>query len=213
MVAIRLPLPGSRNDCRAFIQSGVDRACRGAPTIADVGYQGTGLLTPHRKQHGQTHLSPQQEAENAVHRRVRARVAHALSRLKNWKILHTRCLRYGSSPKPFTPGTHQGEIVATSGKPWSSPDGTVSIIVPGASTVGDVQVVVITPSTSCPETSLAIGEALIIPEDPATSWTRITPLRAWTKETPGQAEFPDIYVRLQIDQGTGPVPRGKRRGR
>ncbi|WP_369174352.1 transposase [Streptomyces sp. R28] len=87
VVAIGLPLPGSRNDCRAFTESGVDRVCRGAPTIADGGYQGTGLLIPHRKRRGQTHLSPHQEAENAVHRRARARVEHALSRLKNWKIL------------------------------------------------------------------------------------------------------------------------------
>ncbi len=49
VVAIGLPLPGSRNDCRAFTESGVDRVCRGAPTIADGGYQSTGLLIPHRK--------------------------------------------------------------------------------------------------------------------------------------------------------------------
>jgi hypothetical protein len=93
VVAIGLPLPGSRNDCRAFTESGVDRVCRGAPTIADGGYQGTGLLSPHRKRRGQTHLSRQQEAENAVHRRARARVEHALSRLKNWKILRDCRLR------------------------------------------------------------------------------------------------------------------------
>jgi hypothetical protein len=87
VVAIGIPLPGSRNDCRAFTESGVDRACRDAPTIADGGYQGTGLLIPHRKRRGQMHLGPQQEAENAVHRQARARVKHALSRLKNWKIL------------------------------------------------------------------------------------------------------------------------------
>jgi hypothetical protein len=87
VVAIGLPLPGSRNDGRAFTESGVDRACRGAPVIADGGYQGTGLLIPHRKRRGQTRLGPQQEAENSVHRRARARVEHALSRLKNWKIL------------------------------------------------------------------------------------------------------------------------------
>lgn len=79
VVAIGLPLPGSRNACRAFTESGVDRACHGAPTIADGGYQSTGLLIPHRKRRGQTHLSPQQEAENAVHRRARARVEHGLS--------------------------------------------------------------------------------------------------------------------------------------
>lgn len=87
VVAISLPLPGNRNDCRAFTESGVNRSCRGTPVIADGGYQGTGLLLPHRKRRGQMRLSPQQEAENTVHRRARARVEHALSRLKNWKIL------------------------------------------------------------------------------------------------------------------------------
>ncbi|MEV8018056.1 transposase [Streptomyces sp. NPDC086554] len=87
VVAIGIPLPGSRNDCRAFAESGVDRACHGAPVIADGGYQGTGALIPHRKRRGQQPLSPQQKAENKVHRKARARVEHALSRLKNWKIL------------------------------------------------------------------------------------------------------------------------------
>ncbi len=83
VVALGLPLPGNRNDCRAFTESGIDRICRGTPTIADGGYQGTGLLIPHRKRRGQAQLSPQQESENAIHRRARARVEHALSRLKN----------------------------------------------------------------------------------------------------------------------------------
>ena len=87
VVAIGDPLPGNHNDCRAFTESGADRACHGVPTIADGGYRGTGLLIPHRKRRGQQRLNPQQEAENAVHRRARARVEHALSRLKNWKIL------------------------------------------------------------------------------------------------------------------------------
>ncbi|WP_242513897.1 XRE family transcriptional regulator [Streptomyces leeuwenhoekii] len=110
----------------------------------------------------------------------------------------------------FRAGTHRAELVASAGESWSTPDGRVSITVPGASTVGDVQVLVITPSTSCPEVSLAMGEALVIPETPGPSWTRITPVRAWTKEIPSvETKFPDIHVRLQVDQGTGPVPRGK----
>lgn len=86
VVAVGLPLSGSRNDCRAFTESGIVRACRGAPVIADGGYRGTSALIPHRRQRGQKRLSPQQETENKVHRKARARVEHALSRLKNWKI-------------------------------------------------------------------------------------------------------------------------------
>ncbi|WP_042832406.1 transposase, partial [Streptomyces rimosus] len=99
VVAVGAPLPGSRNDCRAFTESGVDIACRGVPVLADGGYQGTGLLIPHRRRRGQETLSPQQEAENKVHRKARARVEHALSRLKNWKILRD-CRLKGS-------GVHQ----------------------------------------------------------------------------------------------------------
>ncbi len=112
VVAIGLPLPGSRNDCRAFTESGVDRACRGAPTIADGGYQGTGLLIPHRKRPGQTHLSPQQEAENAVHRRARARVEHALSRLKNWTI-RDNLKPDSSDPSYLGTGVWRGHGLAT----------------------------------------------------------------------------------------------------
>ncbi|WP_370423994.1 transposase [Streptomyces sp. QH1-20] len=93
VVAVGIPLPGTRNDCRAFTESGVDRACRGAPVLADGGYQGTATLMPHRKPRGHKQLSRQQEAENAVHRRARAHVEHAFSRLKNWKILRDCSLR------------------------------------------------------------------------------------------------------------------------
>ncbi|MEW2275789.1 transposase [Streptomyces griseofuscus] len=114
VVAIGLPLPGSRNDCRAFTESGVDRVCRGAPTIADGGYQGTGLLIPHRKRRGQTHLSPHQEEENAVHRRARARVEHALSRLKNWKVLRD-CRLKGNGVHPAMLGIARLHNLALTG--------------------------------------------------------------------------------------------------
>lgn len=93
VVAVGLPLPGNRNDCRAFTESGVDRACRDAPVLADGGYQGTGALIPHRRRRGQEHLTPEQEADNAVHRRARARVEHVFSLMKNWKILRDCRLR------------------------------------------------------------------------------------------------------------------------
>ncbi|MFJ4092952.1 transposase [Kitasatospora sp. NPDC089913] len=93
VVAVGLPLPGNRNDCRAFIESGVDRACRDAPVLADGAYQGTGALIPYRRRRGQEHLTPEQEADNAVHRRARARVEHVFSRMKNWKVLRDCRLR------------------------------------------------------------------------------------------------------------------------
>ncbi|MGW8631959.1 transposase family protein [Streptomyces sp. NPDC055793] len=99
VVAVVDPLPGSRNDCRALTESSVDIACRGVPVIADAGYQGTGLLIPHHRRRGQNALSPQQQAGKKVHRKACARVEHAPSRLKNWKILRD-CRLKGSGVHP-----------------------------------------------------------------------------------------------------------------
>ncbi|CAM01670.1 DDE family transposase [Saccharopolyspora erythraea NRRL 2338] len=49
-VAIGTPLPGNRNDCRAYRDSGVDQHCKGAHVMADGGYQGNpGVITPYCK--------------------------------------------------------------------------------------------------------------------------------------------------------------------
>jgi hypothetical protein len=45
-VAVGKPLPGNRNDCRAYTESGVDRQCAGASVMADGGDQGTGVIMP-----------------------------------------------------------------------------------------------------------------------------------------------------------------------
>ncbi|WAU09478.1 transposase [Streptomyces nigrescens] len=67
--------------------------------LADGGYQGTGTLIPHRRRRRrrrrqQERLTPEQEADNAVHRRARAaRVEHVFSWMKIWKILRGCRLR------------------------------------------------------------------------------------------------------------------------
>lgn len=54
--------------------------------LADGAYTNIGLVIPHRKRPGRP-LLPGQEADNADHRRVRARVEHAFARMKHYKIL------------------------------------------------------------------------------------------------------------------------------
>ncbi len=49
VTAIGIPLPGNRNDCKAFAESGVDEATRTATVIADGGYIGTRAVIPHRR--------------------------------------------------------------------------------------------------------------------------------------------------------------------
>jgi hypothetical protein len=86
VVAVGRPVAGSRHDSKAYAESGADRAARDAPVIADGGYLGTGLLIPHRRPAG-GELTDEQETDNKVHRKARARIEHVFSRMKNWKIL------------------------------------------------------------------------------------------------------------------------------
>ncbi|CAL9326213.1 IS5 family transposase IS112 (plasmid) [Streptomyces sp. SudanB135_2055] len=87
VVVVGQPLPGNRNDCKAWELSGAKDAVGKTTAIADGGYRGTGLVIPHRRERGQTELPAWKEEHNASHRKVRARVEHAFARMKSWKIL------------------------------------------------------------------------------------------------------------------------------
>ncbi|MFD3653244.1 transposase [Streptomyces sp. NPDC058620] len=87
VVAVGHPLPGNRNDCRAWELSGAKAAVGRTTVIADGGYRGTGLVIPHRREPGQAELPAWKEEHNTSHRKVRARVEHAFARMKTWKIL------------------------------------------------------------------------------------------------------------------------------
>jgi hypothetical protein len=81
VLAVGRPMPCNHNDCTAFADSGIDKACGESTVIADGGYQGTGLLIPHRRKAGQDRLPQWKEEHNASHRRVRARVEHVFARI------------------------------------------------------------------------------------------------------------------------------------
>ncbi|GAA5023660.1 hypothetical protein GCM10023335_56610 [Streptomyces siamensis] len=87
VVAVGRPLPGNRNDCRAWAESGAKVAVGKTTTIADGGYPGTGLVMPHRRTKGQAELPNWKQEHNRSHKQVRARVEHAFARMKSWKIL------------------------------------------------------------------------------------------------------------------------------
>lgn len=46
VVVVGRPMPGNRNDCRAWEESGAKAAVGTTMTIADGGYPGTGLVRP-----------------------------------------------------------------------------------------------------------------------------------------------------------------------
>ncbi|WP_369188793.1 transposase [Streptomyces sp. R08] len=87
VVAVGRPLPGNRNDCKAWELSGAKAVVGRTTVIADGGYRGTGLVIPHRREPGQAQLPAWKEEHNTTHRKVRARVEHTFARMKTWKIL------------------------------------------------------------------------------------------------------------------------------
>ncbi|QUQ65365.1 IS5/IS1182 family transposase [Kutzneria sp. CA-103260] len=92
VIATSDPQPGNRNDCTAYRTSGIDQKLAGRPVMADGGYQGNpDVIMPYRKPADGT-LTDWQEDLNAIHRKVRARIEHALARMKCWKILRARAV-------------------------------------------------------------------------------------------------------------------------
>ncbi|MER7309891.1 IS5/IS1182 family transposase [Streptomyces griseoluteus] len=85
VVVVGEPLPGNRNDCRAWEESGAKAAVGKTLTMADGGYPGTGLLMPHRRTPGEE--MPGWKHEHNRSHMVRARVEHVFARMKTWKIL------------------------------------------------------------------------------------------------------------------------------
>ncbi|MFD4592781.1 transposase [Streptomyces rubiginosohelvolus] len=93
VVVVGRPLPGNRNDYKAWEESGAKAAVGKTLTIADGGYPGTGLLIPHHRERGQTELPVWKEDHNRSHKQARARVEHVFARMKIWKILRDCRLR------------------------------------------------------------------------------------------------------------------------
>lgn len=82
------PQPGNRNDCTVYRDSGIAEQLAGRPVMADGGYRGNpGVIMPYRQPRDGSELPDWKEQLNTVHRKVRARVEHALGGMKNWKIL------------------------------------------------------------------------------------------------------------------------------
>lgn len=86
VVATARPAPGNKADAQVWRNSGLAQTCEGITVLGDGAYINTGLVVPHRKRQRRP-LLPGEEADNAEHRTVRARVEHTFARMKNYKIL------------------------------------------------------------------------------------------------------------------------------
>jgi hypothetical protein len=86
VVVVGRPLPGNRVGCKAREESGVKAAVGHTMAIADGGYPGTGLVLPRRRRKGEE-LPEWKPAQSKSHKQVHARVEHAFTLMKTWKIL------------------------------------------------------------------------------------------------------------------------------
>jgi hypothetical protein len=126
VVAADRPAPGTTADARAWRASGPAEHCQGVAVLGDGAHLSTGLIVPHRKRPGRA-LPAGEEADNAEHRRVRARVEHTFARMKNYKILHD-CRQRGdglrgiSGAGPPDRAGHRGQGVGGPG-PSGGPSG------------------------------------------------------------------------------------------
>ena len=87
VLAVRRPLPGNRNDCKATELSAAKAAAGTTTVIADGRYRDTRLVIPQRHAPGQAELPAWKEEHNRSHRKVRARLEHTFARMKSWKTL------------------------------------------------------------------------------------------------------------------------------
>lgn len=89
LLAIGEPVPGARHDAYAYTASGIQAALAGMDVLGDLGYLGCGPTTGTRTPPA-GELSPDRVETNKALSRIRAHIEHAISRLKNWKILGSR---------------------------------------------------------------------------------------------------------------------------
>ncbi|WP_326750819.1 transposase family protein [Streptomyces hirsutus] len=76
------PAPGATADAETRRDSGPAGHCQGVTVLGHGAYINTGLVVPHRKR-PERPLREAEEEDNAQHRKVRARVEHLVSRMKN----------------------------------------------------------------------------------------------------------------------------------
>ena len=82
------PYPGSMHDVAALDASGLLEGIDPSGWIADKGYIGRGMITPHKKPpNGE--LSETAKEENKSVNKIRQVVERTIAHIKSWRILHT----------------------------------------------------------------------------------------------------------------------------
>ncbi|MEU5306911.1 transposase family protein [Streptomyces noursei] len=111
------PVPGSRHDMHAWRQSNSPGTFAEREGMGNLGYVGSGLLTPRRKPPGQARSTGDKVTNRSVNT-LQAAVEQAIAHLKNGKILATR---YRGPLTRFTLVTKTVTALAFYKKGWRNP--------------------------------------------------------------------------------------------
>ena len=82
------PYPGSMHDVAALDASGLLDGIDPSGWIADKGYIGRGMITPHKKPPNGELSEAAEEANKSINR-IRQAVERTIAHIKSWRILHT----------------------------------------------------------------------------------------------------------------------------
>ena len=82
------PYPGSMHDVAALDASGLLDGIDPSGWIADKGYVGRGMITPHKKPPNGELSEAAEEANKSINR-IRQVVERTIAHIKSWRILHT----------------------------------------------------------------------------------------------------------------------------
>ena len=82
------PYPGSMHDVAALDASGLLEGIDPSGWIADKGYVGRGMITPHKKPPNGELSEAAKEANRSVNK-IRQVVERTIAHIKAWRILHT----------------------------------------------------------------------------------------------------------------------------
>jgi hypothetical protein len=149
VVVIGQPLPGNRNDCKAWELSGAKDAVGHTTVIADGGYRGTGLVIPHRRGRRQTELPAWKEEHNTSHRQVRARVEHVFARMKSWRIPRD-CRLKGDGVHHAMLGIARPSLPVPTTESWCSVGKAKPILAGGGHGSGSATFAISPPAARCP---------------------------------------------------------------
>ncbi|TWD69846.1 transposase family protein [Rathayibacter rathayi] len=89
LIHISDPIAGKHHDAHAFRETGLADTVNLSNTLADKGYQGTGMVIPIKKRPSEEHLPNYAKHHNRFVKAHRYVIERTIASIKTWRIFHT----------------------------------------------------------------------------------------------------------------------------